>query len=153
MELDSTSDTLVILCSSLSNSCASADCFMFKAPCCLPCFSRTKSVLQITPHLLNRCFTHSLLLLIGSALPPRYTSWLHLQATCVGNVFPIMIMNYLILLCILSSSSFILVYTSWICLNETDKWEAAPANKLSGLKYVNVKRSEQLENRKWGILT
>lgn len=69
MQLDSTSDTLVILCSALSNSCACADCFMFKAPCWLLCFSRTQPVLQITLHLLNRC--GSLLLLISSALPPQ----------------------------------------------------------------------------------
>lgn len=38
---------LVILSSSLSNNCACAACFLFKAPCCLHCFSRTESVLQI----------------------------------------------------------------------------------------------------------
>lgn len=81
-----------------------------KAPRRLPCFSRTKSALQITPRLLNRCFTHSLLLLISP--PPRYTSWLPLRATCVGCVFPITIMKYLILLCVLSSSSFTLLHAS-----------------------------------------
>lgn len=43
LELHSTSDAGVILCSSRCNSWACADCLVFKTVCCLPCFSQAKS--------------------------------------------------------------------------------------------------------------